>query len=211
VCAGGATNTNGKGGPLTVSRGTVPLDSMNTHAISIEAGNNGVGEPWPVEQIDAYFALNNTLADRLGLSVIDCATHQLWAPSRKIDPATAVAVQGGWQPSSVTSSGTWSLTDVRDEAITRAQDEPTPPDPTPPEPGPPAEQEDKMLVVALDSNGTAWVGDGIKRYPIPGEAVFSNMVLVHKGRFINTSGQQVSGWGNVATVGDDTIEALGRP
>lgn len=71
-----------------------------------------------------------------------------------------------------------------------------------------------MLVVALDKNGTAWVGDGITRFPLSDEAVFNNYVVLGKSgcyRFVNTSGQIVSGWPNVATVGDVTIEALGRP
>jgi hypothetical protein len=69
------------------------------------------------------------------------------------------------------------------------------------------------MVVALDSNGTAWVGDGITRYPIDSETTFNNMVVLGKSnayRFVNTSGQVVSGWPNVATVGDATIAALGR-
>jgi hypothetical protein len=69
------------------------------------------------------------------------------------------------------------------------------------------------MVVALDKNGTAWVGDGMFRYPIPDEATFNNMVVLGKSgayRFVNTSGQVVSGWPNVATVGDQTIAALGR-
>ena len=210
VCAAGATNTNGKGGPLSVSKGTIPLDSMNTYAVGIEAGNDGIGEPWPQVQIDAYFALNNILTAKLGLWAGDCCTHQVWAPSRKIDPATAEAVQGPWQPNRVTSSGSWSLDDIAFEAIARAGSpipEPPPIDPGPP---PPLMEDDKMLVVALDRNGTAWIGDGITRYPIPSDAVFSNMILVHKGRLINTSGGTVNGWGAVQTVEDVTIEALGR-
>ena len=69
------------------------------------------------------------------------------------------------------------------------------------------------MVVALDSNGTAWVGDGITRYPIADEATFNNMVVLGKSnayRFVNTSGEGVNGWPNVKTVGADTIEALGR-
>lgn len=69
------------------------------------------------------------------------------------------------------------------------------------------------MVVALDSNGTAWIGDGIKRFPVPSEAIFNNYVVLGKSgcyRFVNTSGQIVSGWPNVATVGQDTIEAMGR-
>jgi hypothetical protein len=57
VCAGGATNTNGKGGPFTVSRGTVPLDQMNTYAVSMEIANAGTGQPWPQRQVDAAMAV----------------------------------------------------------------------------------------------------------------------------------------------------------
>lgn len=116
VCAAGAANTNGKGGPFAVSRGTVPLDSMNTHAIGIEAANNGLGEPWPAVQIAAYFAVCNALTNVYGLAADDLATHAEWAPGRKIDPATANAVQGAWHPSSINSSGTWDPDDVRAEA-----------------------------------------------------------------------------------------------
>ena len=130
VCAAGATNTNGKGGPLNVSRGQVPTDSMNTYAIGIEAANNGVGEQWPQAQIDAYFTINNALAAAYGLLPTDCATHQRWAGDRKIDPATAAAVQGPWRPNSVTSSGTWNLDDIRTEALARTGTTPPPPDPT---------------------------------------------------------------------------------
>lgn len=130
VCAAGATNTNGKGGPLTVSRGTVPLDQMNTHAIGIEAVNSGVGESWPQPQIDAYFVMNDALCAAYGLLPSDLASHAHWAPSRKIDPATAPAVAGPWRPRSINSSGTWHLDDMRGEAVRRAS---SLPDPLPPE------------------------------------------------------------------------------
>lgn len=120
VCAAGATNTNGTGGPVAMSRGMVPVDQMNTHAISVEAVNTGVGEPWPAAQIDAYFAINNALAGAYGLEATDCCTHAEWTPGRKIDPATASAVQGTWRPASVNSSGTWSVFDVRAEASRRS-------------------------------------------------------------------------------------------
>lgn len=124
VCAAGATNTNGKGGPLAVSRGVIPLDQMNTHAIGIEAVNTGVGEAWPQAQIDAYFTINNALAAAYDLEPADCCTHAVWAPGRKIDPATAAAVQGPWQPRSTTSSGTWNLDDIRAEASRRSSSPP---------------------------------------------------------------------------------------
>ena len=59
VCAAGATNTNGKGGPLR----TAPADSANSRVIGIEAGNNGIGEPWPEVMQDAYVAGVAALAE----------------------------------------------------------------------------------------------------------------------------------------------------
>jgi hypothetical protein len=120
VLAGGATNTNGKGKAIPFSKGTVPKDSMNSYAVGVEIANSGVGEQYPQAQIDAMFTVNNTLAARLGLQPDDCSTHQFYAPDRKIDPATAHAVQGPWRPTSVTSSGTWSLPDITGEAWQRA-------------------------------------------------------------------------------------------
>jgi hypothetical protein len=210
VCAGGATNTNGKGGPVGFSKGVVPQDSMNTHAVGIEAANNGIGELWPREQIDAYFVLNNMLCRRLGLNPEDCCTHQYYAPDRKIDPATAAAVQGPWQPNSVTSSGSWSLPDIGVEAVIRAGALPPPlpgPDPLPP---PTPVEGDEVLVVALDSNGTAWVGNGITRFALDDPAIFDRYVLVWAGRFLNTSGKQIKGWPDVATVDDMVIASLGQ-
>lgn len=54
VGAAGATNTQGKGGPYRCTRGATPLDSANRYWIAIEAGNNGLGEPWPQHQQDSY-------------------------------------------------------------------------------------------------------------------------------------------------------------
>jgi hypothetical protein len=122
--AAGASNTAGKGGPVTMSRGTVPVDSGNSRTFAIEAANNGVGEPWPSIQIDAYFAGSNALNASFGNQPTDVFTHSLGAgdgwTDRKIDPATAAAVQGPWQPTSATSSGTWSLADIQAECARRA-------------------------------------------------------------------------------------------
>jgi hypothetical protein len=83
VCAAGATNTNGSGGPL----GPVPKDSMNSCAIGIEAGNNGTGEPWPDAQQDAYVKLASALCSAYGIPTSQVYSHAEWAPSRKVDPA----------------------------------------------------------------------------------------------------------------------------
>jgi hypothetical protein len=73
-----------------------------------------------VVQIDAYFAGSNALNAHVGNLPTDVITHQVWAPTRKIDPATAAAVQGPWKPRSCTSSGTWDLDDIRAECNRRA-------------------------------------------------------------------------------------------
>lgn len=162
VCAAGGTNTNGKGQAMPMSKGTVPADSMNTHAIGIEAANDGLGEPWPQVQIDAYFAVNNALAAAYGLQTGDCSTHHAYAQDRKIDPATAAAVQGPWQPASVTTSGTWSLDDIRQEAAFRAAPAPQPPTPTP---------EDQMLYYNVAGANAKFIGNSaLVRWTGPGSA-----------------------------------------
>jgi N-acetyl-anhydromuramyl-L-alanine amidase AmpD len=83
VIAAGAANHAGSGGPW---RG-IPPDQANTHTIGIEASNNGVGEPWPQAQTDAYITLVAALASRYEIDVANVITHHEWAPSRKIDPA----------------------------------------------------------------------------------------------------------------------------
>lgn len=133
LIAAGAANTAGTGGPVTLSRGTVPADQGNSTTWAIEVANNGVGEPWPQVQIDAYFAASNELNRRFGNEPGDVFTHAIgegdgWT-DRKIDPATAAAVQGPWRPRSVSSAGTWSLADIRAEAARRAGAPTPPPDP----------------------------------------------------------------------------------
>lgn len=58
----------------------------NPHSIGIEAENNGVGEPWPVIQMDAYERGCAALLRHLKLPVTSCIGHKEWAPKRKIDP-----------------------------------------------------------------------------------------------------------------------------
>lgn len=157
VCAAGACNHAGKGGPASFMRGTVPTDQMNTHAIGVEAANAGTGERWPAEQIDAYFALSLALSAAYGFDVGDVITHggpDGWAPDRKIDPATAAAVEGEWRPEAVTSAGTWSLLDIRAELELRAQHA----------------TEDDMLYLATLADGTVCVvGSAIR--PVSGDEI----------------------------------------
>jgi len=123
MVAAGASNTAGKGGPLSLSRGTVPLDSGNSTTWAWEVANNGVGEPWPQVQIDAYFTASIVMNKRFGNKPEDIFTHSDagggWT-DRKIDPAKASAVQGPWKPRGIGSSDTWDQQDCRDEIKRRA-------------------------------------------------------------------------------------------
>jgi hypothetical protein len=211
VIAAGASNTHGKGYAMTFSKGTVPNDQMNTHAVGMEICNDGAGEPYPVAQIDACMAVSLAIAAGVGLEPTDVAQHHDWAPDRKIDPATADAVMGVWQPHSINSSGSWSLVDLRAELANRAG-QPTPQPPTP-TPTPPEGNDMQRLTAAIDTNGTVWIGNGIERFePASMEIVDNYIVLGVAGcyQFVNTSGQQIRQRNDLRTVGDDTIEALGR-
>lgn len=126
LLAAGPTNTNGKGGPYSFSGGNVPADSMNSYAFGVEIANEGTGEAYPEAQINAAFLVSNVVNQVMGNAPSDVCTHQQWAPSRKVDPATAAAVQGGWAPASCTSAGTWSLLDLRAECEWRADPPPQP-------------------------------------------------------------------------------------
>ena len=157
VLAAGATNTNGKGAGLSLPSGrSVPSDSMNTYAVGMEIANNGVGEPYPVSQIDAAFKTSLTVASMVGIRPDDVGTHQHYAPDRKIDPATVQAVQGGWHPQSVTSSGTWSLSDLRAELNRRTTSNPIVP-----------EDDDMRVLVHHGPGGeygNAWVVTSVGKY-----------------------------------------------
>lgn len=130
ICVGvaGASNHAGKGGPRSMSRGTVPLDSGNRYLIGIEALNTGVGEPWPEYQQDRYIALVQALCSFYGLDPnIDVISHHEWTPSRKIDPA------GPSRYGSINSSGTWDMNLFRG-AVLGVPSIPVPPQPEPPLP-----------------------------------------------------------------------------
>ena len=107
VIAGGAANHAGKGGP----RGSVPLDSGNSYCFGIEAANNGVGEPWPKAQTDAYLKMTVALAAAYGLPITAPVqfSHAEWT-SRKIDPAGP----SPWP--TINSSQTWDMNAYRASA-----------------------------------------------------------------------------------------------
>jgi hypothetical protein len=135
VCVGaaGATNTMGKGGPLTTSRGTIPLDAGNKFMIAIEAGNNGIGETWPSIMVDVYMRMLAALCQAYGFDASrDIFTHNSYCqpscPGRKIDPAGPTPSE----PSLGGTSGTkiWSHNDVR-QCVMEIMGKPPQPQPSP--------------------------------------------------------------------------------
>jgi hypothetical protein len=157
VGAAGATNTMGKGGPVVCSKGNVPQDRGNQTLIAIEAANNGVGEPWPKVQVDAYVALVGALCWWYDLDPQrDCLSHWQYCsystPGRKIDPAgptPSVPAIGG-----TSGAATWSTPGFRDAVDAW----PTPDTPSVPD----LEDDTMMFLIKLDANpNLIVVGDGI--------------------------------------------------
>ena len=165
LVAAGAANTAGKGGPLSLSRGTIPADSANTRTVAIEVANNGVGEPWPQMQIDSYFRTSNAINAKLGNLPSDVFSHALGSGNgwtdRKIDPATASAVQGPWKPRSCNNSGTWNLDDIRTECIRRSGVQP-------PLPGPTPEDDEMVWVIKGGDSDSYYAWNGVRIAGIPG-------------------------------------------
>ncbi len=124
VIAAGATNTNGSGSAPWP--GGCPNDQMNTHAIGIEAANQGTGEPWPMAQQNAYVALCSGLCLAYGIGADLVRAHFEWAPGRKIDPAGQSMYAAG--------AASWAMPAFRDDVASTAVPKPEPPTPIPPTP-----------------------------------------------------------------------------
>jgi hypothetical protein len=74
VIAGGKGNHNGYG-------------DWGNQSIGIEAYNDGVGEKWSREQLDAYQRGTAAILRRLGLGADKARGHRETDPRRKVDPA----------------------------------------------------------------------------------------------------------------------------
>lgn len=84
IIAAGYANHAGYGGP----RAGIPANMGNTYAYGIEAENNGIGERWTKEQLNAYYRLCAALLKYMGRTDVSRVFgHKEWAPGRKIDPA----------------------------------------------------------------------------------------------------------------------------
>jgi hypothetical protein len=90
--AAGASNTQGRGGPISTSKGKIPKDQGNLFMIAVEGANDGVGQEWPDAQMQSYIRVCAALCDQFDLNpVTDILSHWEYVnptqPNRKIDPA----------------------------------------------------------------------------------------------------------------------------
>lgn len=141
LIAGGAANHAGKGGgsssgggsPWDTSSGPVPPDDANRYVFGIEAANDGVGEPWPKAQTDAYVLLVGALVDIFGFVVAsDVRSHNEWTPPRKIDPRGP----SPWQPANTSSP--WDMNAFRSSVVMAT-------------PGPQPEPEDEVTDADIEA------------------------------------------------------------
>jgi len=150
IGAAGATNTQGKGGPWSLSKGTIALDKGNAYGIAVEAANNGVGEAWPKAQTDVYPRLVAALCDAYGLDVDrDVLAHFEWCqpscPGRKVDPVGPSPWASGAQ--------SWNMDAFR----TAAAGSPSP------QPEPPEEDDDMLFIAKFKSNpNLVFIGNGVQ-------------------------------------------------
>jgi peptidoglycan hydrolase-like protein with peptidoglycan-binding domain len=89
--AAGASNTQGRGGPIRTSKGTIPKDRGNMYFVSIEGANTGLGQEWPEAQMQSLVLVCAALCEQFGLDpMTDVLSHWEWVlpsqPSRKVDP-----------------------------------------------------------------------------------------------------------------------------
>lgn len=78
VVAAGRANHAGTGGWHGVTG--------NANALGIEAFNDGLGEPWPHIQLDAYDRTCAAVLRHVDRDASWLCGHREWAPGRKIDP-----------------------------------------------------------------------------------------------------------------------------
>ena len=114
MVAAGVACTNGKGSSAPWNGG-VPDNAMNHWSIAIEAANDGIGEPWPQAQTDAYLVLCAALCNAYRIPVDHVRAHWEWAPGRKIDPA-------GPSPWAV-GAASWNMTKFRADVKARLTQE----------------------------------------------------------------------------------------
>jgi hypothetical protein len=78
VVASGRSNNAGRGS----WKGIVG----NSRTLGIEAENNGIGEPWPAVQLDAYARICSAFSKAARIPITNVIGHKEWT-TRKIDPS----------------------------------------------------------------------------------------------------------------------------
>lgn len=124
---------------------------MNTHAIGIEASNNGVGEPWSKAMQDNYVKGVAALAKAYAIPNDHIHSHQFYAPDRKIDPAGPARFVNNQNLKWETNSGMNAFR-AEVKAITSGT--------TPP----PPDKEDEVaykLIRETNAAGSAWISSAI--------------------------------------------------
>ena len=92
VIAGGIANHAGTGRWPGIGNPSRAEGGVNGSTIGIEAENDGVGEPWPLMQMDAYALLVAAILEHLHLDETRFCAHYEWRLPRgyKLDP------RGNW-------------------------------------------------------------------------------------------------------------------
>ena len=171
LTTGGASNTNGTGGPWLTNREVVPADTGNSRLVAIEAMNDGTGEEWPEPMLDAYILAWCAIADwatnetpggpffGVGKTIM---AHFEWGnvqiPNRKNDPAGPKRYAGP-------GPTRWDMDRFRGDIFARYMAGPEPaPEPPPSVPDIPMEEDMPYRVAKLQnpdgSVGAFYIGNG---------------------------------------------------
>jgi len=188
IVAAGRANHGGKGRRPGIDTGG--CQDMNRYLLGIEAGNNGVGEPWPDVQTTIYAEVVHALCVFYGWSIDNQVyLHATTGPpsggcNSKIDPA------GPWQlQPDLVGSTTWDLGTWRGFCNDQGG-APLPPIPIPPTPI----QEDDVAkcIIHVDESQPAgspgyyrfnavWNYSGTTRYNLPSEIGVKQAVYENTG------------------------------
>ena len=138
VIASGRCNHAGKGVLPWVAQ-----DQGNTHLLSTEAVNDGIGELWVPAMVEAYEIGTAAMLRHLGLDSSRATTHAEYAPTRKIDPAGPT----GGRIATLPGRSTWLPVSWRERIADRLR--------PPPAPTPPTTLEDEPMIL---TNAEPWFG-----------------------------------------------------
>jgi hypothetical protein len=184
VVAAGRANHGGKGRRPGIDTGGCA--DMNALLLGIEAGNNGVGEPWPDAQTTIYAEVVAALCDHYGWTVDDVFLHATTGPpsggcNSKIDPA------GPWQlQPDLVGSTTWDLAMWRGFVVSQHESVPIPPSPDV------SEDDVAKCIIHVDETQPAgspgyfrfnavWNWAGAWRYNLPSELGVQSAVYENTG------------------------------